>query len=372
MKFLKLKFTSARVIKELHAGNSFRTNVFFHPINKMHVYNSICVLLGRTPKPQLRETSDLYLQFFDDVMKIVEEGYIKTTLVCENEKITTVKKNWNANATKAEQITWYDCEYVLGTLLPTFIEKASNILDISSINVRKTPFDTVISNIQNKGIKKETLDKNGVVTHVFVYNDTEILNLIKWLVDNNSTVIKNYIENIQVESKAKQFGKRIYRGCVDTNIYCGFIYIPLEEKSEIYNELIKYTCGFSKILDGGLVTILGYDYINEYDILGFTEIKNLNDTKKYDIIQKNIKWYDTIYKTIRKPTLKSDIDDIIAKCGVVVSDYQNEYDSMMTKIYDISSANDIYDNKCYTKIALKVNNFIENSINKQYKKNKIW
>ena len=123
MKYLKLQFSSARLITDNNSRKELGYNRFFHPINKMHVYNSMCVLLDRTPKPQLRDTDDKYMPLYQDVLDAVSEGYIKTKLVCEEEKLTTIKKYFNSNAAEAYQYTWKDCEYVTGTLLPELKSK---------------------------------------------------------------------------------------------------------------------------------------------------------------------------------------------------------------------------------------------------------
>jgi hypothetical protein len=373
MKFLKLKFDSARLIREKSSKNMLGSNRFFYPINKLHIYNSICVLLDRTPKPQLRNTDDKYMPFYKDIMDVVEEGYVKINLLNSSEKITTVKKDYNSNALSADQYTWVDCDYVLGNLKPIFVHHVSEILSISKEDVQKISFEEVIEKIQSYSSMTDDIktNKKGESKNIIIYTYTseKILNLIKWLKINSATVIANYIENKGEGQRATQFGKRIYRGLVDSQVYSGLIYIPLTDA--LHEELITYSKGFSNILDGGLVKIIGYDYILEDDVFDFLEIKKLNSTRKFnEFMNTGVDWNNTVYKNLNPSNFKSETDNIISKCNISIEN-NKEYDSMFSKISKIKFNENIdykEADKQYKKdIAYKINTFIENSINKQFK-----
>lgn len=353
MKYLKLKFSSARLIKEKPLKNMLGSNRFFHPINKMHVYNSICVLLDRTPKPQLRNTDDKYMPLYEDVLEIVSNGYIKIKLISESEKITTIKKDWNSNTTSASQYTWVDCKYVTGTLFPVFIHQASLILNIPENEVEKTSFDDFIFKIQSKGNYNE---KNEIV-----YSNQTINELISWCKLNSCTPLSNYIEKKQAPSRPTQFGKRVHRGIIDSNLYEGIIYIPFND--ELLKELEKFTKGFSTILDGGVVTIIGYDYLLEDELVGMKKISELNSTRKFIELTTGVKWSNTIYKNLEVDNLEESIKKIIKQAGVLLNlESEKDYDEMMKKINKVKFNGD------NTKdIAYKLNHFIEKNINKQLK-----
>ena len=347
MKFLKLKFEHTRLIKEKNKTNMLGSNVFFYPINKMHVYNSVCALIGRSPKPQLRDTDDKYMPFFKDISDYIDEGFIKIELINDTEKITTIKKYYNANATEAKQYTWKDCSYVTGTLLPIFINKISEVLLISKEKVEKNTFDQVIKLIQEKGNKNEKEE--------IVYSDKAIKDLIDWCKLNNCTAISNYIENKQLSSRPTYFGKRVYRGIVDVNKYSGFIYIPMDEK--LFEELLYNTKGFSTILDEGIVTILDYDYVKEDEVSNMIKISDLSSIKKLNKKESKINFENTIYKDF---VLNGDIEEakkIIEKTGVDINKNKKEYEELMKKI-----------NSEKSKAVYKLNFFIEHSINRQINK----
>lgn len=353
MKYLKLKFECARVIKEKSLKNMLGSNRFFSPITKLHIYNSVCVLLDRTPKPQLRETDDIYMPMYDDILDIVSNGFIKINLLDENELISTVKKDWNSNLTQSEQQTWKDCAYVTGTLQPIFVYRVSEILKISEDELTKIAFDSVVDEIR----------KLGVIDDENEYNfdgNTAVQDLISWCKLNSATPISNYIQNKQVSSRPTGFGKRVYRGVVNSSNYCGFIYIPLDE--EHHDELINFSKGFSNILDGGLVKIVGYGEIKEDDLIGFTKISDLNSTKKFDNLTSGVVWSNTIYKNLDPKDLVKSIDKIINDVGVSIENNKDEYDEMIKKILKVK-----FTLEKVGEIAYKVNHFIETSINKQYK-----
>lgn len=349
MKFLKLKFTGARLIRERNDKNRIGYNRFFHPINTLHVYNSLCVLMDRTPKPQLRETDDRFMPVYDDLMKVVSEGFIKIDMVMESETITIIKKDWNANLKTAQQYTWKDCQFVTGTLFPLFKNQVSEILNTKDVTEKS--FDEVISDIQSLGIK----EGSGEIK----YTDNKITNLINWCSINNATVISNYIENKQESSRATNFGKRVNRGVADTSVFNGIIYIPLTQ--ELFDEFIKYTPGHSTILDGGLVRVLGYSEVYEDELEGFKKISQLNSTKKFNNqFVKAINWEDTIYNKIDLNDIEGSIKKILESVEVDISQNAKEYGSMMEKINSTKGID-------IPKIASKLNFFIENAINKQYK-----
>lgn len=352
MKYLKLKFGNARLIKEKSLKNMLGSNRFFHPINKMHVYNSVCVLLDRTPKPQLRYTDDKYMPTYNDILDTVSNGYIKINLLDDDEVITTIKKDWNSNLTQYHQLTWKDCSYVIGTLLPKFIYYISEILNEPEDNITKMAFDDVITKIKTLGTFN---DKNEII-----YHNEKINNLISWCKLNSSTPISNYIENKQESSRPTTFGKRVNRGVVKANKYSGVIYVPLNQT--LYNELIQYTKGFSNILDGGLVEIIDYCEIKEDDLIGFTPINDLNTTKKFIEQTNGVDWSNTIYNELNQNDLINSINNIIKKTNVSIEDNQIEYDEMMKKINKVKFTKDKIG-----EVAYKLNYFIEESINKQYK-----
>jgi hypothetical protein len=352
MKYLKLKFDNARLIKEKSLKNMLGSNRFFYPINKMHVYNSICILLDRTPKPQLRNTDDKYMPLYDDILEVVSNGYIKINLVDDGENITTIKKDWNSNLTQYQQLTWKDCSYVTGTLLPTFIYYVSEILNETEDKISKMAFDDVITKIKMLGINN---DKNEII-----YHNEKINNLISWCKLNSSTPISNYIENKQESSRPTSFGKRVNRGIVNSNKYSGIIYIPLNDA--LHDELIEYTKGFSNILDGGLVKIIDYCEIKEDDLIGFTPINDLNPIKKFNELTNGVDWSNTIYKELNQNDLINSINKIIEKANVSIENNQTEYDEMMKKISKVKFTTDKIGD-----VAYKINYFIEESINKQYK-----
>ena len=351
MKFLKLKFEDARLIKDKPLKNMLGTNRFFHPINKMHVYNSFCVLLGRTPKPQLRATNDKYMPFFDEIMELVSEGYIKIKVLSTGEQVTAIKKSWNANITEAKEYTWRDCAYVIGTLMPVFVYHVSQILDMSPEDVNKKQFQEIINSLQSMGVKNDGGE--------FVFTDEKINNLITWLKFNACTALSNFIENKQMATAPTRFGKRVHRGIIKASRYCGEILIPLSD--EIHDELCKHSKGFSTILDGGLVTIVGYGEVSEDDIHGFIEIKNLNSLRKFDKETSGVVWDNTIYKRITSTNLVDDINSIIKDSGVSIVENQKGYDEMISKVTKIK-----FNGTNVGEIAYKVNHFIERCIEKQY------
>ena len=352
-KFLILQIKHARLIVDKPNSNMLGENRFFHPITMFHIYNSICVLLDRTPKPQFRKTDDKYMPFFNDIMDVVSKGYVKIQLISEYEKVTTVKKDWNSTTKSASQYTWKDCSYATGTLLPIFIYHLSEIFQIKESNIKKIPFDSVIKNIQSKGFFTERNE--------MIYEDEKIKKLIAWCKLNSISAISNYIENKQEETRSRFFGKRVYRGCVDANKYNGTIYIPLTD--DLFNEMIKYTKGFSNILDGGLVKIVDFDELKEDEFIGFIPIQNLNSTRKfYERTSPGIVWSNTIYKKLKGISLIDEINGIIDEAGVSITDNQKTYDEMIKKVSAIKFNKDEVKN-----VAYKVNHFIENSINKKYK-----
>ena len=349
MKFLKLKFEHARLIVEKPQSNYLGTNRFFHPINNKHIYNSVCVLFDRTPKPQLRDTNNDYMPLYNDILSVVNEGYIKIENVCEGETNSIVKRPWNSNLKEAIQYTWKDSQYVTGTLYPIFIHHLSNVLKVPEEALKKKAFDDVMLEIQSMGIK----NTKGEIT----YDNDDINNLILWCRTNTSTPLSNYIENKQNNSsRPRGFGKRVHRGSAPSNKYNGLIYIPLND--DLFNELITHTKGFSTILDGGLVTILGYEEIMEYTVNGFTKISDLNSTRKFYEVTSGVKWNNTIYKDLDENNMEKSMNAIIKKCGVSIKENQKEYDNMMKKVPKLKEVKDV---------AYKLNYFIENSINKQYK-----
>jgi hypothetical protein len=351
MKFLELQFNHAKVIKETNKSILFGSNSFFHPITKHHVYNVMCVLLDRTPKPQLRDTNNKYMPFYEDVMGVVNDGYIKTTIISEEENITTVKKAWNANAMNAPQYTWVDCRYVIGTLFNTFIYRLSKILNKSETIIINSPFDNIIEELQSRGVKDET----GIIK----YSDDGIKDLISWCKLNQSTPLANYIQDTQKSSRPTQFGKRVFRGNTKSSKYSGVIYIPLTET--LLDELILHTKGHATILDGGLVKIMGYHTLMEDDVDGFTKISQLNGSRKYNTTFDKTKSVDgTIYNNIDSNNITLSINKIINDVGVSINDNKDAYDSMMDKILKLEPT----DSKA---IANKLNFFIEKSINNQYK-----
>ena len=127
-----------------------------------------------------------------------------------------------------------------------------------------------------------------------------------------------------------------------------------------------YTKGFSTILDGGLVTIEKYDTILEDEIHGFIEIKNLNNTLKFYEETAGVKWENTIYKSIRKESLISDVNEIINQVGVKISDNEIEYNKLIKKISEVKILNNIPDKGEMIKIGYPIQNFINNAIDKQY------
>jgi hypothetical protein len=56
--------------------------------------------------------------------------------------------------------------------------------------------------------------------------------------------------------------------------------------------------------------------------------------------------------------MEKSMNAIIKKCGVSIKENQKEYDNMMKKVPKLKKVKDV---------AYKLNYFIENSINKQYK-----
>lgn len=353
MKYLKLKFDNARLIKEKNIKNLLGSNVFFHPINKMHIYNSVCVLLDRTPTPQLREVNQKFLPLYTDILEVVNNGYIKTFLTDDSEQITTIKKDWNSNLTVAAQYTWKDCSYVTGTLLPVFIWHISEILSKSETKIKKLPFDEVMKEVQNIGVRMD----NGEI----VYSNEKVNKLIAWCKSNSCTPLSNYIENKQISSRPTGFGKKVNRGNVNANRYSGIIYIPLND--ELFNELITYTKGFSTILDSGVVRILGFDEITEDEIIDFKPIKELNSSKKFNKqMNKGIIWSNTIYDKLKPESLISNINTILTEAGISISENQKSYDNLINKILKIK-----FNEGNLKDIAFKLNNFIEFTINKQYK-----
>lgn len=350
MKYLKLKFVSARLIKEKSLKNMLGSNKFYHPINKYHVYNSVAVLFGRTPKPQLRDTKDIYLPFFEDIMEIVENGFIKINLTFENENITTIKKSWNSNLTESKQYTWLDCEYCAGTLLPKVKEKFCTILKINDLG--NITFDNTILLIQKLG----SIKPDGSI----LYSDPEICNLIDWLKTNTCSPIANYIENKQLSSRSTQFGKRVNRGIVNSNNYSGEIIIPITDI--LINELLKYSKGFSKILDGGVVKIVSLGEMFEDDFDGFTEINKLNNTKKFEIDTNGVVWDNTIFRELKSNDLIKSVDSIIEKSGLEIDRESNGYIELIKKIDKIG-----YKKEKIGEIGYKINHFIEREIDKQYK-----
>ena len=364
MKFLKLKFESAKLIREKNKTNLLGSNRFFHPITSMHIYNSLCVLLDRTPKPQLRPTDDKYLPFFSDIMDVVNEGFIKIHLINDNNKTTTIKKGWNSNAVSASQYTWVDCKYVLGNLQPIFIHYVSDILCLSKDEVTTIAFDDIIEKIQNQSEKVNSIKENkkGETRDIvlYTYKNEKITNLIQWLKTNSATIIANYIENKNESDRPTGFGKRVNRGIVDTHIYSGLIYIPLTQ--ELHDELICHSKGYSNILDGGLVRPISYDFVMEDELVDFIEIKTLNSVRKFNEDTTNIVWENTIYKEIDEKALKESVDKIINQCGVSIVDNQLEYDKMLKKVLSVK-----FNGSNHKDIAYKINTFIEDSINKKYK-----
>lgn len=351
MKFLHLKFSHAKVVKESNKAILFGSNDFLHPLNSLHVYNALCVLLDRTPKPQLRATDDIYMPFYDDIMAVVVKGYIKTTLITKDENISTVKKAWNSNAMNSSQYTWVDCRYSVGTLLPVFVYHLSNILNKSEQTILDTPFDAIIDELHSKGVKQND--------DLIEYTDKGINDLITWCQRNQCGGLTNYIQNTQISSRPTQFGKRIYRGSVETNKYNGDIYIPLTD--ELIDELINHTKGHATILDGGLVKIIGFNEVDEDEISDFTEIYKLNSSKKYNTTYDKVKnVVDTIYNKIDSNNVTKSIKKLIAEVGVEIEPNQLAYDNMMAKIEKIKPS----DTKA---IANKLNFFLENAINNQYK-----
>lgn len=352
MKFLKLKFSNARLIRGRSDKNRLGYNRFFHPINKMHIYNSLCVLLDRTPKPQLRETDDKFMPFYEDVMSVVNKGFIKTNLITENETITIIKKDWNSNLKSAKQYTWVDCKYTTGTLFPIFLYQISQILDKSEKEVLKISFDEVIESIQLMGHKNDNEE--------FEFLNQKIIDLLSWCARNSSTVITNYIKSKQESSRPTGFGKKVNRGIVDASIFEGVIYIPLSQ--ELFEEMIKYTKGHSTILDGGLVKIMGYSEIYEDDLIDFVKIDELNLMKKFNkSLVRTINWSDTIYNRIDLNNLERSIKKIIKDLDIDI-DISNkvEYNNMIKKVKSIKDIN-------VSKVGYKLNFFIENEINKKYK-----
>lgn len=355
MKFLKLEFKNAMLIKEKSLKNMLGSNRFFHPINKLHVYNSICVLFDRTPKSQLRKTNDEHMPFYEDILEMVSNGYINIKCVAEKEKISTVKSAYDANLDDASQITWVDCKYVTGTLHQIFINQLSEILNKKENTIGDISFEDTVELIQSMGTKEE--DES------ISYSNDKINDLIKWCKRNTSTAIANYISNKQTQYKGRNFGKRVYRGSVEADRYCGIMYIPISDNH--HDELITHTKGFSNILDEGLVNIVDYLEILEDEIEGFTKIEDLNSVRKFSNFKKGVDISKTIYKEISVDKLEKSIENIIKKCGVLISDNQKEFDEMMKKISKIKNDDE---NKYVKKIAYKLNHFIETSVNKIYKK----
>ncbi len=308
MKYLKLKYEDARLILTAR-NNLLGSNRFFHPITKMHVYNSICVLFDRTPKPQLRETDDKYMPMYNDILDVVSNGYIKVNLTFEGDNITTIKTFSNSNTTTSFQYTWVDCKYVTGTLFPIFLYFISDILNRDVERVEDKSFDEIIFELQGMGVKSE----DDTIT----YSDDRMNTLLTWCKTNSCTPIYNYLTNKQEGNRPTGFGKKVYRGIVKSNNYSGLIYIPLTDK--LYDELITHTKGYSNILDGGLVTIMDYCEIYEDDVEGFVKINELNSVRKYSSFNGKIDWYKTIYKGVDVNNLEVSIKKIIGECVLILN-----------------------------------------------------
>lgn len=350
MKFLKLKFVSARLIKEKKKNNMLGTNRFFHPINKMHIYNSVCVLIGRTPKSQLRKTDSDYMPIFEDVLKAVNDGYAKIKLVAQDENITTIKKAFNSNCMGAVQYTWKDCQYIIGNLLSNLKSKISKILNID--NVDDYTFEDIISKIQKIGI----ISGNGSI----VYNNESVKDLNDWLQFNSATGISNYIENIKIPSRPTAFGKKVHRGVVTGNNYSGEFLIPFND--DLFSELLANSKGFSKILDGGLVTIVGYGFMLEDEFKDFVEISKLNDVRKFYIETNGVKWENTIYDDLDENNLMESVHKIIENCGVIIDKDSKYYINVTEKLGKIKLDKDKIGEVAYT-----LNKFIETTLDNQYK-----
>lgn len=263
MKFLKLQLRHGTIINESSAKFKYGSMRLFYPITDMIVYNMLCTLLDRTPKPQFRVTDDKYMPFYKDIMDVVMNSYIKVDCVATNENITTIKKASDSNSKNESvvQYTWTDCKYCIKENFDNFKDILTTDFNISKKIQDTIGFEKCIKIIRNSP------------------NKVNINNLNKWLKSKNATTIANLIENNK-KFEARGMGKRVYRGNVTSNKYNAIIYIPLSDK--IKEELDMYSKGWTTMLDGGVLTILEYGEILKTDLIDFEKISDIPSIQRYD------------------------------------------------------------------------------------------
>lgn len=310
MEFLKLELRGGKVINVFNKGVFSKD--FFFPFNNRHVYNMLCTLLDKTPMPQNRKVNSKYMPFYNNVMDAVLKGYVKIECVSSFIKVTAMKGAYNSNVANdaVKQITWRDCQNRMGEQSFTiFKDILKNDFDIDyDKRGYLLGFENTMSIIINCG------------------NQTLIDSLKNWFKKNTLTVFINYLENhpeykgslfgkSKIPFNGKEVNKRIYKGILDSEVYNATFYIPFN--NELKEEYLKYSKGWTTMLDGGLVKAIEFTELYSDDIIEYLEIKDLLPLRKSDLLMNKdvvdfnkLNEYRTVSKNIKSGKSISKVDII--------------------------------------------------------------
>jgi len=331
--YIKLELKFGKVINETKGGFS---KDFFYPFTYHHVYNMCCTLLDKNPIPQNRKVDNKYMPFYQNIMDAVLEGYIKIESISEDNVICSVKSAHNSNATNdaTKQITWQDVELTMQDKFHDF----KNILN----DVFKIKYDVAyIKGFENT--MSDIISWNNIL---------DIDNLKNWFKTNKLTAFVNYIENdpnykgTPLNKNGKittlqmfQLSKKVYRGIIKSNVYNAIIYIPFN--NELKETYLKYSKGWTNMLDGGLVKSLGFHELSELDIIDFYKINSLKTIRKSDVFnmkevdfEKNEK-YKFISNNIKKnlQITKNDVSEMLQSLNLSFD--ENDLDKLFKKKIEV-------------------------------------
>ena len=282
-KILHIKFRNAKLFIKDNGTKDFVFNVggygkrkdrvngnFVEPITVHQVSNLLHVLMGERPVPSFRKS---FYPRVENIFNIAQNGYLKIDTPTEVVKrkdgevtqfigeVTTLNKSAWDSWTKPSNIQWYKIEKYFGEeLFKEFITKMNKAV---GYNVTHKPFMELL-NITNK-FEGNLFD--DILEFLLINKKTPIINFITKDVCNISEVTMNY----------RTLGETVVRGIDNAKFLSGEIYLPMDD--EYINKLKVNT---ATILDGGLATIVDVidsDDFYESDIVDFSKISDISDTK---------------------------------------------------------------------------------------------
>ncbi len=275
MKVIKLIMEGGSVVTTNLNKERFKN--FLYPFNYHHVYNMMCTLLDVNPTPQNRVVDSNYMPFHKDIMGCVESGYVKIERVCENELFNTDKSIYNSSANSSLQISWRDLELSLNKRSDTLFDEFKKKLECFGLNYKEAYLNGI----------------SDTFTKIVNHSDTNLVDdLLIFFKNNTLTSMCNYICSHKDYKGVKrsdfmpwQLEKRNRKGVAYSNIYNAVIYIPLSD--ELEKEYDLHSKKFTSMLDGGVVSVVGFFDISKVDVYDYTPIKDLITIRTDEIFLKD-------------------------------------------------------------------------------------